>query len=373
MPLSITKKLILKEWFRFFILSFIFLLLILTVAKLITGFLRSNVDHIEVLINYLIEMPTSFSRILPISCLVASLFSINKLKTRNELTAIFASGFSRKNYLITIFQASLIVALISLLNSSYLDPFVKKHRFSLLPDGASKFRNLKNVGLKASTIGSGRMWFKSHDYFFSFAAFDRINNRIQNISLYYTSANDNQYSSQKIIHAKSADHLKDRTWKFNGATILSGLNKEQFPAVSRQKELIVKMGETPDDFVQVEADITTLPTPKLIDYVLKLKASNINTASYEVLLYDKAVNALVCILFALLAASPIYRPNRRGTSFGFNLSVVFIFSILYWLVYSYTMELGKNSKLDPLIASFSVPIIFALYIAFTLFQHRKIR
>jgi lipopolysaccharide export system permease protein len=371
--MSITRKLIFKEWFRFFSLSFIFLLLIFTVAKLITGFLRSNVDSMEVLINYMIEMPVSFSRILPISCLIASLFSINKLKSRNELTAIFASGFSRRSYLMTIFQASLVIAVLSLLNSSYLDPFIKKHRFSLLPDGASKFRNLKNVGLKASTIGSGRMWFKSNNYFFSFAKFDQNNSRLQKISLYYTSSSNNRYTSEKIIHAVKAEHIQDRRWLFHDVMILSKLDQEEFPHAEHKPTLVVEMGESPDDFIQVEADITTLSTPKLIDYVAKLKQSNINTANYEVILYDKVVNAIVCILFALLASSPIYRPNRRGTSFGFNLSVVFIFSILYWLIYSYAMELGKNSKIDPAIASFAVPLIFALYVGMEMVYHRKIR
>ena len=166
------RSLIIKEWFKFFLGAFLGLLLLITVAELITGFLRQNVTPLEVILNHLLEIPDKFKLIMPVSCLMASLFSINKLRNRNELTAIFAAGYSRKKFFNDIASAAIFVAAFQFSVSGFIEPYAISKKDFLIEDGQSKFKNLRSKGLMASTIGSGKMWFKSNDYFFSFSTFD---------------------------------------------------------------------------------------------------------------------------------------------------------------------------------------------------------
>ena len=139
---NILKRLIFKEWFKVFFSSAFLLFLLISVANLIGGLMRGNVSATDVLMNHLLEIPGAMSKILPVSCLVASLFSINKLKNRNELTAIFASGFSRQNFFVTVLQASIFVALFQFMMSGFIDPYAKKNRSRLIANPESKFKNL---------------------------------------------------------------------------------------------------------------------------------------------------------------------------------------------------------------------------------------
>jgi len=361
------KGLILKEWFKFFLGAFLVLILLISVAELISGFLRSNVTPIEVIFNHILELPEKLKLILPVSCLAASLFSINKLKNRNELTAIFAAGYSRKKFVLDILTAALVIGFLQLIISSYIDPFSRSKMDHLIKDGEAKFKNLKSKGLMASTIGSGKMWFKSSEYFFSFSKFDVTTDTLSDATIYY-------YRNSKLHKKIIAEFLifVNNGWSGQNVQVLEFLDGQNFPHLRESGSLQIDIVETPSDFKEIESDITTLNTYELFKYINTLQEGGINVNEYLVMFYDKFSPSLVCIIFSLLAAIGGFKPNRRGSSFGKNIFFVFIFVIIYWLVNSYFIELGKSSKIDPAVACFAVPLIFSLFLIFQFVRNRKL-
>jgi lipopolysaccharide export system permease protein len=368
--LNILKTLIFKEWFKVFFSSAILLFLLISVANLITGFLRGNVSAMDVIMNHILETPGAMNKILPVSCLVASLFSINKLKNRNELTAIFASGFSRSEYFFTIFQASVLVALFQFGMSGFIDPYAKKHRATLISNPESKFKNLKSKGLRARTVGSGKLWYRSNDYFFSFSTYDRHHQKLFNIALFFIDAESKLY---RTITAETMTFVNNNEWKISKGIESYGLSKNGFPIIKTLYNQNISIREQPKDFLQIEADITTLNVIGLNKYIRQLQKSGINVNEYLVLLYDKFSSSIICIIFSLLASIAIFNPNRRNSTFGKNIVFVFIFTLSYWLIYSYALELGKSSRIQPLISTFTVPAIFLLFLAFNFVKNRDLK
>lgn len=366
----ILKNLILIEWFRAFLASVFALMLLITVSNLVTGFLRDNVTATEVFLNFLIEAPSFLARVLPISCLTASLFSINKLKNRNELTAIFAAGFSRRQFFSTVGLAAFLVCLVQLLITGFIDPWARSRRHQLIPESDSKFRNLEGQGLRASTIGSGRIWYKSGDYFFSFSSFNKDRGELNDVTLYYFGSD---YKITKRIKGPVLKHVESGSWIFPAAAIHSNLDNQIFQDIRPEKDLNISLDEDVDDFKRIESDITTLPLNGLMDYVSRLRRSGINTDEYSVMLYEKFSAAFVCVVFALLACVAVYSPNRRSSNMGKNIAFVFTFTVIYWLSTSYATELGKSSKIDPFLASFGVPLLFCLFIVQNFYANRKLR
>jgi lipopolysaccharide export system permease protein len=366
----IIKNLILIEWFKAFAASVFALMLLITVSNLVTGFLRDNVTATEVFLNFIIESPSFFARVLPISCLTASLFSINKLKNRNELVAIFAAGFSRRQFFSTIALASFLICLVQLLLTGFIDPWARSQRHQLIPNSDQKFRNLEGQGLRASTIGSGKIWYKSGDYFFAFSSFNKERDELNDVTLYYFSEDNKLH---KRVRGLSLRNTGDNNWVFPKAVVQTNLDNQIFPDSSEMEDIQITLDESVDDFKRIESDITTLPLNSLIDYVSRLRRSGINTDEYSVMLYEKFSAAFVCIVFALLASVAAYTPNRRSSNMGKNIAFIFAFTIIYWLIHSYATELGKSSKLYPWLASFGVPLLFCLFIAQNFYAHRKLR
>lgn len=366
----IIKRLILKEWFRFFGGSFFLLFLLISVGNLLTGFLRGNVTPYEVIMNHLLETPGAMNRILPISCLVASLFSINKLRNRNELTAIFASGFSRQDFFVTVFQAALAVSVFQFMMGGFLDPYARKHRSQLIKNPESKFKNLQSKGLRASTIGSGKLWYRSQDYFFSFATYDKKLQKLYDVNLYFI---DPSSHLQKKVEANSMTYIDGNEWKITRGNQVTSLSNKDFPSFKTIYNEILPIREKPSDFLQIEADITTLNILGLYNYISQLNRSGININEYLVMFYDKFSSALICIIFALVASIAIYSPNRRGSTSGRNIVKVLIFTLAYWLVYSYAIELGKNSKIPAMVSTFTVPFLFTLFLVYNFVNNRELR
>jgi len=367
--MSVIRNLVLKEWIRYFLGAFIVLILLITVAELISGFLRSTVTPIEVIYNHLLELPGKFKLIIPVSCLAASLFSINKLKNRNELTAIFASGYSRKRFMRDIVIGGTIVALGQFLISSFIEPYAKSKKDLLIQDGQAKFKNLRSKGLMASTIGSGKMWFKSDQYFFSFSTFDKRRSQLNEVSAYFFNS-DNMIVSK--VTAAQAKYIGG-AWVSDEATIVDKLVGNDFP---QSKDLInynLLIDETPKDFKEIEADITTLNFFRLFRYIVKLNEGGINVNEYLVILLEKISISIVCIVFSLVAAIGAFTPNRRGSSFGKSLVGVFVFVILYWLINSYFIQMGVSSKINPFLACFSVPAVFALFLTLYFIRNRTLK
>ena len=96
------SKVIAKEWFKALLGATIVLFILITVGDIINGFLRGY-DPRRVLIEYALKMPELMSKMLPISSLLATLFSINKLKSHSELISILAGGYSAIKIYVLIF------------------------------------------------------------------------------------------------------------------------------------------------------------------------------------------------------------------------------------------------------------------------------
>ena len=368
--MSIIRRLVLKEWFKAFFAGFCVLLILLTVGNLIAGLLRGNVTGWEVLTNYILELPVFLNQILPVSCLIASVFSLDKLHRRNELVAVFASGITRLKLLLIIVQGAVIVAGFQFLIGAYLRPFLKGQKDFLMPDSKMKFRNLKSKGLRASTIASGKIWYKGDDYFLSFFSYDKINRIINQVSVYYF---DKYHKLQTYIHAKKVVHYKEKTWNFITGKVYSYLNISEFPQISSFDSSLRILDETPDDFNQLEADITTLTPDKLISYIEQLKKSGINTSEYEVVLYDKFSQVVICIVFALLSSLIIFHPDRRTISLGKNVFFVLVFTVVYWLIHFSCLELGKTSKINPFMACFFMPLLLSIFLFFYFSKNRPLK
>ena len=232
--MPILKKFIIQQWLRSFLGALIVLILLISTANLISGLLRSNVTSYDVFINYIIEFPKILNQSVPVSCLFASLFSLNKLKSNSELVAILASGFSTYKIIITILQVSILVASIQLAINSYLQPYLKEKRHTLIQNSEKKFKNLKSKGISSSALGNGKMWYKSTHYYLSFSALDKKNNLLKNISLYYF---DDNNIINNVLNASSLIHERGNTWSAVNGDTLSLINSStEFPTSNKFKK-----------------------------------------------------------------------------------------------------------------------------------------
>ena len=360
----ILSKIITKEWFKALSGSLIVLFILITVGDIVNGFLR-NYEASRVLMEYLLKLPELMGRVIPISSLLATLFAINKLKAHSELMGILAAGFSHKKFYTLIGICSLSIALIQFINLGVIQPAankIKRQEFE-------KSRRQESKYIARSQIGaSGLMWYKTQDYFTSFTAFNRKDNTLADVTIYYFNENNNV---TRILNADSAHHTAG-AWHLKNVKIFNQLSSQDFPTNEFKSEVKVDIKEEPTDFNQFESDITTLDFFNLYKFISRLNKTGINTTEYKIILLEKVSLSLICIIFALFPVAGVSTPNRRSGSFGKNIVFTLIFSIFFWIAYSSLISQGVNGTISPMLATMSMPAIFSLYIVWTFLKNRTL-
>lgn len=364
------RKLIIKEWLVFFFGAIFILCMVLTLGHVITGLLKASNELKSILIDLVLELPSFLIKIFPVACLIASLFSINKLKSRNELTAIFAGGFSRKQFILTIGIIASIVGVALFLINGYLVPYTKQVQTQLSDSHPAIANKAKNSSVSINALKSGRIWFKGQHYFFSYSSFDAKNNRIYDLDLYFY---NDQSKLNDHLSAKIATHQKEHLWLLDKGVMVTKLSDKEFPQTELFTNKLITLNEDVSDFKKINADISTLSIWRLYDYILVLRNNGVNDSEYSVTFLDKFSSGFTCLVLAIVASVALFNPNRRNSSFGMNIAFVMAFTFLYWFVYSYFMTLGQSSKIPAIAATFGVPGLFVTYLVCYFIYHRKLR
>ena len=359
------SKFIAKEWFKALFGAVIVLFLVISIGDIINGFLRNYAVN-RIFIEYFLKLPDLMGKMLPISCLLATLFTVNKFKNHSELMGILAGGYSANRIYKLIFSCSLVMALFQFLNLGFVLPLankVKRQEFE-------KSRKNESRYLARSKIGdSGLVWYKTEQYFTSFEVFDPKNNLLKNISIYFISE-DSKLNS--VYQADSAVYMEDKNWKLSNVKIIQELENDSFPKYTNARQLLLELEETPEDFTQFESDITTLNFFSLGSFIDRLEKTDINSTEYRIMYYEKISLSLICIIFSLFPLSAVFNPNRRSAGFGKSIVITLLFSIGFWSLHSGFISLGNSAKINPFLATHTIILLFVIYLTHLLYKRKEL-
>lgn len=354
--MGILQRLILSKWIRYFLASLTIFILLITIAEVVNGFLRGKYDGLSgILAQYLLKLPMFLSKIFPTSALIASLFTISNLRDTSELSAIFASSFSRFQFLKVIFSAALVVGLIQLLLAGYIEPEINQ----LKPQILGKEEALeKGTFLARSSLSEGQVWYKNQLYFASFSMFDPNQQSLGNLELHFF---NKSHELLKIIKAKKAFYQEGKSWKLQDVEVQENLNIKSLPKLSYAEELTLELEEEPKDFKNFESDLQTLNFEELKNFVDKLDESGINVKEYQNLYYEKWAHGFLCIIFALLPLLSLTQLSRRHHSLGKSLTLGLLSAVGLWSLHTIFSSLGLNGNLPVSIASSLASILLGIY------------
>lgn len=363
------RRLIWREWLKALLAAVSILFLLFSVAEIISGLLRTSVTASEVFVNYLLSLPFIFSKIIPLSCMLASLFSFQRLRGCSELMAIFASGLSRKKFVLFVLQIASIITIVQFINVFYLDPFCKELHKKIIVDGGRKFKKARSKGLLTSVINSGRIWYRSDKYYISYTIYDKNQKALIQPTFFYFDENN---ENTKMIKAERAIGNEQGIWTLSRAQMIKNISGDSFPELQTQKELRLSLEEVPSDFDRVDNDLNTLGPTALFQFILQIRKSGISANEYEIFFLGKIVDSIICLIFALIPATIIFSLGQRNSSFGRNVLFILLFTLSYWTLYSTTLALGNSTKIPSLAAAFAAPLLCILYLFYTFAANRNL-
>lgn len=349
--MKILDRYLVKQFLQtllFAILSFTLVFVVLDAMENLDDFIDESVAGRLVLQYYLVFIPEMIRIILPISVLLASLFTAGKLANLNELTAIKASGVSLYRLMIPFLITAVVISVFTVFFSGYLVPVANKHK----------------VFIEQTYMKKGLVHFGSNIFF------QDTESRIVTINYYDVSMGQaNQVSIQefdkkdktKIISRTDAfrmsfDSTKNVWQLFSGSTRIFDENSEHlekflskdFPSLHFKPEDVIKKQRKPEEMTLSELS-------SFSDEQIRTgnDATRTDIAYHSRIAY--AFSSIIVIMFGI----PISANRRRGglaIQFGISMAVTF----LYLVFMKISQAFGDNGALNPFLTAWLANIIFII-------------
>jgi len=350
--MKILDRYILKKFFVIFLLSLITFLLIFNIVDVIEKidkFIRAKMTLSAVGIYYLYQFPFFINIAIPMSLLLASVFTIGILSKNNELAAIKASGIS----LYRLSAPLLLIGLIFSIGSFFFEDTL------VIPASRKRIETeqikLKRRRYTKKKIFTNIMYQDSPTCNIVISKFLTKNNTATSVTIQYT-------SNHKLVQRIDARKMtwipeKDR-WKVLDFKVRNFDEDGNETVSSVFTDSLFQFNLKPEDIIQTSLKPDAMRFRELSDFIKRLKESGNDPRKWAVNLHFKiafSFTNFIVILFGLPLAA---MKHKKGISFGARMSLLVIFT--YYSFIKFGQVLGYKGILSPILSVWLGNIIFLI-------------
>ncbi|MDP2939576.1 MAG: LptF/LptG family permease [Candidatus Omnitrophota bacterium] len=356
--MRILDRYILKSLVSIFVaslLAFCFLYLIIDIFSNLDELIKLKVSLITVRNYYLSFLPIIFSQVAPFACLIASLFSLGKLNSNNELIATRTAGLNFWQITKSVIYFGLIISAVIFAVNEKIVPLsmaisdtIKEEKMSLERKTKEKRQIIKNLtfcGLK------NRLYFID--------TFDANNNSLQGITI--LEQDKNQNLSAKIVALKG--EWLENNWVFQQCQIFYfDTNGQMNDRIEYFDKKIMDISENPQDFLRQRIQISSMNIHQLKELIVKFSDSgaksilrNLRVDLHQKIAYpfSNLVIMFVGMPFAMMTK------RRKGMTLA-HLGIFISIGFFYYVINAIGLAFGKGGLLEPIASAWLANIVFFL-------------
>lgn len=327
------------------LVAFTVIFITVDVSEQIDDYIDSHARVADIVLYYAFKIPWILVLVMPVSVLLAAIFSLGKLSRENELTAFICSGTPLVRVAAPIILASLGLSLLVMAGGEFgiaksnrasqkiLEIDIKKEK----KEEPSRYR--ENVHYQGE---EGRTYYAER--------YDIVLKALSNVALYEYEGS----SLTRRIDAQRA-YWDGAQWVFtNGAVrrFVRGVES----VTSFEKLPLPGLPERPEDFAKEKLDPEEMNFRELRAYIGKVARSGGPVDKFLVDLYFKLSFPFTCLIFSVIgvALSSAKRKPSMATGFGLTLFI----SFTYYGALRIGQALGHSGAIDPLFGAWMGNILF---------------
>lgn len=334
--------------FLYSMIAFLAIFVVIDLVENMDKFIDAGLNRHQVLMYYLLNVPFFISIALPMSMLIATVFSIGTLAKNNELTALKSSGVS----LYRIATPILLLALLVSVGSFFFEDQVKIQTDRKLENYKEQYINKRSPQRKLHR----------KDIFIQDSP-----ERNLIIEEFNGETMEGQYASIQYL---DSDRLTKRIdanhiyWnKSRHAWYIQNYVIRRFP--SPQSEIIVAkdpgsmevdLNITPEDILKEAIDPAQMNYHELTEFIDKLHRLGISPRKWQVNLQFKIAFAFTNFVVVLFGLPLVANQKQGGIAFGAGMSIFIIFT--YYAFIKVGQVMGFNGLLPPFLSVWLGNIIF---------------
>ena len=351
--------------------AFILIFVIFDLFNNMQDFVEARTAFRLVAVYYLFLIPSYLVYIVPISLLLATLYSLSSLTKNNELTAMRASGVSLFRLMLPFVSVGLLASIIVAGINETIGPKSAYWTDQFLR--SEKHKDVYDVyvarDLAYKNTSEHREWFIGS---FQSQTFDMTDIRI-------TQQRDDGTDEAKIW-ARQGQWL-DGEWWFTDV-----IRQEYLPngrpkggpvelnfGVKQKSIAMSDLTETPIDFLNALKDARENPeqfsSRELYDYIIRNKSFSPEViARAKTDFHSRLAMPWACLIVTLLGMPLGTQTGRKGAFVGIFLALSLFFSFYFFI--NLFLALGKGRHIPPYVAGWAPDLLF-LFIGLLLLRRMR--
>lgn len=342
------------------IMGFILLFIIGDLFDDLVDFLKHKETPTLLIVKYFIlKLPGNIRFVLPLSVLLACMYTMANMGKSLEITAMRSSGISVPRACGAIYVTAMLITAVNFWFNEKVVPYSEREAFILLK---SVRTNLPTE--KVREIYLSMLMYRSHDGLRTWL-FESFNEKgLQKDIILKKFRSAESHKLEWDLHAREAEFIPDEGWKFIDVT-LTTYTKDGFMPERPQKFKVLKkdLDEIPDiprQIMNSSKPPEDLPSWDILNLLRKTKNMPEHLESvYYTIFFHRLAFPWACILSVFIGI-PLAAKNERG---GILTSIVIavVIIVLYQVTSHAFVIFGKLGWINPFIAGAGPTIGFILY------------
>jgi lipopolysaccharide export system permease protein len=305
---------------------------------------EGRLDFVDLFAYAAYNLPKYLYYLLPMSLLICSLFVFNQASRNRELTILRASGARLKNIFLPFVFLGILFSFVGFVIGEVVMPYTSDRSLEI------KQKNEEDKDKYA--FKEGTLWLRGLENSLIKIDFYMPEEKLaKGVSIF---KNEDSILKQRI-EAKEARWIPEGN--LNGVWILKDVTLYDLEqgTVSNLPEMDYPYLESPDFFNRSIKKPENMGMSELYQYIQRMKSAGFKDTKLTVTLNSKLSYPLTSFFMLLIGISLAVKSGVGGGLIAAGIGI--FISFLYWLSYTLMLSMGYAQVIDPILATWIVPIL----------------
>ena len=336
---NIIDRYIAKIFLGFFAAGLIVFVTLYIAIDYMSNLSHENASGAAVIKYYTLLLPSQVYLLLPVACLMGTIFTLSQLSKSNELVALFSSGMSLARVSLPILILVVLISSAGFWMNDRLFPIINQQK-----NYVYYVEIQKKPGLY-STVKTNKIWYRSGNVLFNIKTLQADKGSAQGLTMYFFNG------AWQLIQMITANDVKleGSTWELGDGTVTLFSRDSNIPLTQDFTKKTISVSADTADISKSSQSTETLSVAELKRFIARNKDAGLETLPYEVEYHKKFAFAFAAFVMSFLGIPfSVTRQRAGGTAFNVGATVVLAFT--YWIAYSSGITLGLHGVLPPVMA-----------------------
>jgi lipopolysaccharide export system permease protein len=356
--ISIIDRYIAKLFLAFFAGGLVVFVTLFVTVDFMTN--RYNAPTAALLEYYLLFAPSVIYQMIPVACLLSTVFTLSTMSRHNELVALFSSGMSLARISTPILVLVTLISSIAFFANDRLIPMANQRKNYVL------FVEIKKQPGLYSTVKTDKIWYRSGNVLFNIKTLQADKGTAQGLTMYYF---DSAWRLIQMIGARQVQ-LHGTSWELNNGSVTLFPTDSSAPMTQDFLKKTITVNDDTADIQKSSQSVDTLSISELKHFIARNKEAGLDTLRYEVDYHAKFSFAFAAFVMSFIGI-PFSVGRQRAGGAGMNIGITILLAFGYWSAYSSGITLGQHGALPPLFAVWIPNVMMLILSAFLLFRLKR--